>query len=124
MSQATNIISDWSPEQKEVALFLHDWFTEELGLTDRITFDNPCYYGKSWICYLRPSPKNKVELAFLRGNELSNEQGLLESKGRKQLMSVEFARAREIPMKTLREILNEAILLDESVPYQSKRKKS
>ena len=74
-----------------------------------------------WL-YLKPTNQNKVELAFLRGNELSNAQGLLKSNGRKQLMSIEFENLGNIPGDSLNEIFHEAILLDETEPYQSKRK--
>ncbi len=82
----------------------------------------PFYDGKSWICYLNPTKKGKIEFAFVRGNELSNDQGLLESKGRKQVYSVEFEKLKDIPQQALNEIIQEAILLDGSKPYPSKRK--
>lgn len=111
------------PRQR-MMLFFHQWFTQEFSLTDKITFGNPCYYRKSWICYLKPLKNKKVELAFLRGNELSNHQGLLKSGGRKQVRSLEFSNLDEIPLDTLREILHEALVLDETKPYASKRKKN
>jgi hypothetical protein len=51
---------------------------------------------------------------------MSNEQGLLESKGRKQVLSIEFASVDEIPKKLMNEIINEALFLDETVPYKPK----
>ena len=65
-----------------------------------------------------------MELAFVRANELSNEQGLLDFKGRKQVAGVEFGSVKEIPSEVLWEVVQEAILLDETTPYASKRKKS
>tara|TARA_R110002126_G_scaffold37614_2_gene113181 strand:+ start:9816 stop:9977 length:162 start_codon:yes stop_codon:yes gene_type:complete len=52
---------------------------------------------------------------------LSNEQGILESKGRKEVLSVEFSSVDEIPKEAIREIINEALFLDETVPYKPKR---
>lgn len=103
-------------------LFFHQLFTAEFLLTDKITFGNPCYYKKSWICYLKPLKKGKVELAFMRGNELSNSQGILKSNGRKQLRSIEISDFKEIQLDLIKEVLNEAIFLDETKPYESKRK--
>jgi hypothetical protein len=71
---------------------------------------------------LNPTNKNSIEFAFVRGNELSNSQHLLDSKGRKQVWSIELTKVSEIPIKELAEIIQEAILLDETVPYASKRK--
>jgi hypothetical protein len=49
----------------------------ELNLEDKIRFGIPFYFGRSWICYLNPIKNHKVELAFVRGNELSNIQKVI-----------------------------------------------
>jgi len=122
MSKVENFIYQYEEGQREVMLFIHNWLTADLNLTDKIRFDIPFYYGKSWICYLNPMKNGTVEFAFVRGNELSNEQGLLDNKGRKQVYSSEFTSVKEIPKQTLNEIIQEALLLDETKPYESKRK--
>ena len=123
MSRVEDLIYEFEQEQRAIMLFFHQMLTKEFSLTDKITFGNPCYYNKSWVCYLKPLKNQAVELAFMRGNELSNEQGLLKSGGRKQLSSIEFSSLEEIPVEVIQEILHEAILLDETTPYASKRKK-
>lgn len=122
MSEVENFIYQYEDNQRKVMLFLHNWLTEDLNLTEKIRFDIPFYFGKSWICYMNPTKKGAIEFAFVRGNELSNEQGLLDNKGRKQVYSVEFETIKDIPQQTLNEIIQEAILLDETTPYESKRK--
>jgi len=123
MTEVENLIYRFENEQREIMLFFHHLLTEEFSLTDKITFKNPCYYKRSWICYLRPLKNRKVELAFMRGNELSNHQGLLQSNGRKQLRSIAFSSMADVPLDTMKEILHEAILVDEIKPYESKRKR-
>lgn len=110
--------------QRELVLSLHRMLTSEWGLNARIRYKIPFYDGKTWICYLSPVRGGRVELAFARGNELSNAQGILESKGRKQVYGLEFGSLAEVPMQALREVIQEAILLDQSQPYASKRKRS
>ncbi|MEM7550329.1 MAG: DUF1801 domain-containing protein [Bacteroidota bacterium] len=122
MTEVENLIYEFDEPQREVMLFFHHMLTREYCLIDKVTFKNPCYYNKSWICYLKPSKNGKVELAFMRGNELSNSQGLLKSGDRKQLRSIEFSSVKEIPLNEIKEIFHEAILLDETKPYESKRK--
>ncbi|GAA3588052.1 DUF1801 domain-containing protein [Flavivirga amylovorans] len=122
MTEVENLIYQFDNTQREIMLFFHSILTNGYSLTSKITFKNPCYYKKSWICYLKPLKNEKIELAFMRGNELSNNQGLLKSNGRKQLRSIEFSNLKEIPLETIKEILHEAILLDETKPYESKRK--
>ena len=102
---------------------LHEWILEYPRITSKIRYGIPFYYGKSWICYLNPIKAQGVELAFVRGNELSNAQGILDTKSRKQVAGLELFNLEEVPFETLNEVLSEALILDENVPYASKRKK-
>lgn len=122
MTAVEDFIYQYEGNQQEILLYFHNLLTNELNLVDKIRFKVPFYYGKSWVCYLNPTKEGKIEYAFVRGNELSNAQGLLHNKGRKQVYSVEFEKISDIPVSTINEILQEAILLDETTPYQSKRK--
>ncbi len=124
MTEVEDFIYNYEGSQREIMLYIHNLLSFELNLTDKIRFKIPFYYRKSWICYLNPGKNNCIEFSFLRGNELSNIQGLLDSKGRKQVYSIELTKLSEIPMKELTEIIQEAILLDETVSYTSKRKKT
>lgn len=65
-----------------------------------------------------------MEWAFTRGNELSNQENWLESKGRKQIYSVGFESVNNINMQLAKVTLQEALLLDEHVPYSVKKKSS
>ena len=124
MSAVEAFIYEKEGEQREIMLTLHDMMVHQLGLLEKIRFKIPFYYNRTWICYLNPVKNNGIDLAFIRGNELSNEQGILESRGRKQVRSISLYANKEIPLEPILEILQEAILLDETVPYQSKRKMS
>lgn len=123
MTEVEDFIYTLDDSQRTIMLFIHNLLTNEFTLIDKCRYKIPFYFMKSWICYLNPSKNNTVELAFLRGNELSNTQKLLESKGRKQVWSIELKKLDELPLLELREIIHEAILLDYAVPYASKRKK-
>ena len=122
MTEAEDFIYQFEGNQRDVMLYFHRLLTIELDLTDKIRFKIPFYYRRSWICYLNPIKNSAVEIAFIRGNELSNYQGILESRGRKQVYGVQFEKVNEIPVQEMNEIIQEAILLDESAPYKSKRK--
>ena len=122
MTAVEDFIYQLEGNQREVLLYFHHLLTTDLNLTEKIRYKIPFYYGKSWICYLNPTKDGKIEFAFIRGNELSNAQGLLENKGRKQVYSLTFEKVSDIPQSTIQEIIQEAILLDETTPYQSKRK--
>jgi len=124
MTEVEDYIYNFEGSQRETMLFIHELLSVELNLTDKLRFKIPFYYRKSWICYLNPGKNNTIEFAFVRGNELSNSQGLLDSKGRKQVWSIELTKPSEMPIEGLKETIQEAILLDETIPYASKRKKS
>jgi len=117
-------IEEKDGNQKAIMQQLHQTIIRFPEVTAKIRYKIPFYYRKSWICYLNPVKDDKVELAFTRGNELSNEQGLLQANGRKQVRGVIFDDTNEIPWDSLNEILQEAFLLDEEVKYASKRKRS
>jgi hypothetical protein len=123
MNEVEAYINEFEGEQKSIMLFFHNWFTRELNLISKIRFKIPFYYQKSWLCYLNPIKPDGVELAFLRGNELSNEQGLLEAKDRKQVYGITFRKVIEIPDDLVNEIIQEALLLDQVKPYSVRKKK-
>lgn len=107
--------------QKEVIHFLHEMITENPGIELKRKFKLPFDYRKSWICYFTILKNGTVEWAFTRGNELSNENGYLKSRGRKQVSSVEFSYVSEIDVAKAKACLQEALLLDEQVPYSVKK---
>ncbi len=124
METVQRFILHQEAKQRTILQFLHDLLLAHPEIICKIRYKIPFYYRKSWICYLNPvRKKDAIELAFVRGNELSNEQGLLESKGRKQVFGITFSSVEEIPQRALLELIQEAILLDETVPYASKRRK-
>ncbi|PQJ79864.1 DUF1801 domain-containing protein [Polaribacter porphyrae] len=122
MTEVESLIYQSDGTQRAIMLFFHHMLINDYDLNDKITYKNPCYYKNSWICYLKPLKNKLVEVTFMRGNELSNNQGLLKSNGRKQLKGIMVSNIKDIPLNAFREILNEAILLDETKPYKSKRK--
>ncbi len=108
-----DFILQHSGHQQDVLTYFHHLFVGELQLTAKIRYKIPFYDGKTWICYLNPTKHQKIELVFLRGQELSNAQGLLNDKGRKMVSGIEFASVAEIPAAAVNEIIHEAIYLDE-----------
>jgi hypothetical protein len=63
--------------------------------------------------------KGGIEFVFTRGRELSNVQGILQSRGRKEVAGILLHTVEDIPLESLYEVIQEAILLDETVPYKS-----
>ena len=122
MEDVLSFIERYEGQQRMILEYFRNIFVEELGLTEKIRFKIPFFFNRSWICYLNPVKNNGVDLSFLRGNELSNIQGLLEAKDRVQVRSITFYQLENVPRSLVDEIIQEAILLDETTPYTSKNK--
>lgn len=108
--------------QRAVLEHLHELLLSVPGIRAVLKYKIPFYECRSWVCYLNPEKTGGVELAFTRANELSNAQGLLDFRGRKQVAGVVFHHVRDIPNETVLEVVSEALLLDEQVPYGLKRR--
>jgi len=121
MNTVEDFINGYEGDQMRIMNFFHDLLTEEFNLEPRLQYNLPFYYRKSWICYLFPTKKGTIELAFTRGNELSNSQGILKTKGRKLVSSIGFKSLKDIPESLIKEVIHEAVILDETIPYVFKR---
>ena len=105
MSAVENYIYDFEGTQREVMLYLHHMLITDFELTSKIRYRVPFYYRKTWVCYMNPVNRKGVEFAFIRGNELSNAQGILDFKNRKQVSSIDLLTIEDIPHEVLYEVL-------------------
>ena len=119
MTKIEAYISQFEGEQLHILEYFHSLFTE-WGLMPKIRFKVPFYFQHSWIVYLNPVKNEGIELAFLRANELQNPY--LDMKDRKQVGGITFYKYSEIKKEVIDLIIQEALLLDESVPYSVKKK--
>lgn len=124
MNPVQDFVLQREEPQRSLFLYFDSLLMSYPGITAKISFGIPFYYRNSRICYLNPLKNGGMELGFTRGNELSNEQGLLETKNRKQIRGISFLSVDDIPEAAVHEIINEALLLDEKKPYSVNKKKS
>ena len=116
MNQLRNLILNAHPKMRE-----------------RFLFNTAMFGVKNELCYFVVLNKNKgIEVGFHRGFQMSNEQGLLESKKRKFIHGITLKDLEDLKNKEaiFKEILQEAIILDEineksifSEILQARRKK-
>jgi len=123
MNAVEDYIYNFEGQQRAVMLCLHEMMMENPGVTCKIRYKIPFYDRNSWISYLNPTKNGAVEFAFTRANELSNANGLLDFKERTQVAGITVSHPADIPDESMREIIQEALLLDETIPYAAKRKK-
>ncbi len=85
-------------------------------MKERFLFNTAMFGVKNELCYFVVLNKNAgIEIGFHRGFQMSNEQGLLESKKRKFIHGVTFKDLEDFKKKeaSFKEILQEAIILDD-----------
>jgi uncharacterized protein YdhG (YjbR/CyaY superfamily) len=96
---------------------------------EKISYGVPYYFRHYRVCFIwpasvKPGPKSGVVLGFCKGFLLSDEQKLLEKENRKEVYMITFHQPNEINLDVLKEIILEAILVDEEVYKERKKKKS
>lgn len=117
----TQFITAQPNAKREMMTILRSWIfdlganTKE-GMTDCV----PHFHLHGDLCYLHPNDEG-VDLGFVKGYELPNEHGLLESNGRKHTMSITFHSVAEVEEyeEQVRQLLNQAAVLNE---FQAKHK--
>jgi hypothetical protein len=84
------------------------------GITEKLSYKIPFFYYMGPFCYLNPY-KGGTDLGFFYGVDLSNEQGILESRDRKQVQSIPIYTLDDYYDKetAIREILQEALLVSQ-----------
>lgn len=122
MKGATQFIDQLSENQSQIVSVLDDLILSNPEVISKIRYSIPFYYRRSWICYLNPIKSDGIDLVFLRGRELSNVQELLDTTGRKQVAGLKIFNIDQLSFNSLREILQEALILDDQVPYTSSKR--
>lgn len=113
MTPTEAYIAELPENQGRIMQRLHGLLMSFPMVTTKIKYKIPFYYRRKWLCYLNPIKNEGVELCFLRGSELSNEQSILEETNRKIVRGISYYSVNGIDEKTLLEIINEAVLLDD-----------
>ena len=113
-------INEHPQPQREMMTILRSWILD-LGphTQEKISYKKPYFSFYGTMCFLNPHAEG-VDLGFTKGYELSDEQKILESKGRKQVKTITFHSVAELEEtdEAIRHVLNEAAILNE---YRFKR---
>ena len=119
--KVSQFISQQTEPNRGIMTVLRSWVLD-LGrhTEEKISNKIPSFSFFGPLCYLNPTDDG-VELGFTKGYELSDDDRILESKGRKMVKSITFysLTSLEEQEETVRHILNEAAILNE---YRFKRK--
>ncbi len=123
-SDVDDFFSHQTPEIRQVLQYVRQLLlVAHPKIRERFMYNSvPFYMCLDYVCYFGKIHKTKgVEICFVKGFLLSNEQGLLEDKGRKLIRGItvrNLQEFKEIEDEFL-EILQEAIILNETQPEQT-----
>ncbi|MFA8433488.1 MAG: DUF1801 domain-containing protein [Marinifilaceae bacterium] len=113
MSSVDDFIAKHEREKREIIEALRKLILEAgPNIEERLAHHIPFYYYYGRFCYINPV-KDGVDLGFCHGMELGNEQGILEAKERVEVRSICIRSLDHFPVDAIREILQEALLLNE-----------
>jgi uncharacterized protein YdhG (YjbR/CyaY superfamily) len=125
MNDVQEYIASQRISKKEIMSVLRSWILD-LGphTQEKISYTVPYFYFYGPLCYLNPA-MDGVDLSFAHGKKLSNEQKLLENKNRKTVASIRFHSLAEVEEREeqIRQILNEAAILNQYLHNLKKKKK-
>jgi|CXWJ01.1.fsa_nt_gi hypothetical protein len=110
--------------QKRLISFFHSRFKDYPNITPKIRFRVPFYYQKTWVCYINPIKPHGIEICFIRGFELSNQQGILDAKKRNMIKGVTFFEIEKKRVRAVEEIFMEALELERTVKFVARNKRT
>ena len=115
MNAVESYIQDLAKEQRSLFHAVRELiFDAGPAVTEKISYRIPFFYSFGPLCYLNPY-KEGVDLGFHRGMELSDAQGLLETRDRSVVRSIAILHWNDFLQKrnAIREVIQEALLLNE-----------
>ena len=121
MTVQAYIVSREDPT-RQIMTILRSWVLDLGSHTqEKISHNVPYFSFYGNLCYFSPKKDHGVELCFVKGNRLDDENKILESRGRKELRSKTFYSIAELEEveDQVRHLLNEAAILNE---YHFKQK--
>jgi len=72
-------------------------------------------YGGNHLCYISPHKKGWIDISFVHGKLFSNEQGILQGRNRKYVMSLEINSLEELYQDAVAEVILEAVTINEEL---------
>jgi hypothetical protein len=135
MKEVESFLAELAGDEKIIVSNVRNLILEsDPRIGERLSYGVPYFFHHRAICFLWPiskQPKNypapapgreKVTFGFCYGNLLSNDQGLLQLENRKQVSIIKLYSPRDIDEQKFREIIQEAIMIDDQFTKRKKMK--
>ena len=133
MREVETFIDSLPKDEREILKWLRELIiSADDRISEKLSYSVP-YFSRNrrlfflWPASVIPGPPGKrlnapkVTFGFCYGNLLSNAQTLLVDENRRQVFTIPIYHALEIPDQWLREIINEAILVDDAFNKKKNR---
>ena len=123
-SDVVDFFAHQTPESRQVIQYVRRLLlVAHPKMREKFMYSNTIFFiCLDYVCYFGKIHKTKgVEICFVKGFLLSNEQGLLEDKGRKLIRGITVRNLQEFKEieDGFLEILQEAIILNETQPEKT-----
>jgi hypothetical protein len=94
---------------------------------EKISYGVPYYFRNTRVCFIwpasiKPGPKSGVYFGLCNGHLIEDEWGILEKENRKVVATITFHSVDEINPEIIREVLAEALMVDDQVAKPKKAK--
>jgi hypothetical protein len=130
MEDVEDFIESLPKDEQQLAKRLRSIILEtEPRIQEKLSYGVPYFFRNQRICFLWPSsafngPKDaKIIFGLCRGNLLSNDQGILLAESRQQVYTAKFSGLSEINEQTIREIILEAVMVDDQFNKSKNKQK-
>ena len=134
MQYVTTFIAELSGAEKIIVSRIRNMILDsDPRISEGLSYGVPYFSHNRRICFLWPISKQpggypppgpdreKVSFGFCYGNLLSNSQGLMMMEERKQVSVIKLYSPKDIDENSFREIINEAVLVDDQFAKRKKR---
>lgn len=114
-------------EQKIIIRLRHIILEASPKIKEKLSYGAPFYFIHQRICFIWPASlalsgiKEGVNLGLCKGHLLSDEQKILIRGNRKEVYYLNFKSLTDINEECVRELIQEAILVDEGFAKKAKR---
>lgn len=135
MQSVEDLIANLPNDEKVIVIRLRNLILgADPRIQEKLAYGVPYFFHNRRICFLWPVSAlpcgydkvqyndEKVSFGFCYGNLLSNDQRVLQLEKRKQVAVIKFSSTRQIDDRVIREIMQEAILIDDNFGKNKKTK--
>ncbi len=115
MNPVEEYIQSCEENAQEVLFTLHDIFTQDFGLTPKIKFRIPFYYGNTWVLYVNQPKRGGIEICYLNARRFEYQSRILDFRDRKQVGGITVFKLEDMPLEEIIHVTKAAVDFDKTI---------